>query len=395
MLCPRCYRPLEICIHRPFLAAKKKADELSKKLKQDYFGPSASIFVGHEGYPNVRIGPLQAIESEAETDFSKLFGGTYEQNIEFFSSQLRSKFAHPVKLKTRFIEQNQELAIASKPIDVEAHFKKKPTFELRFSKITQPQGPTAELQVMRLTSNVKVDLPVEKVLGDELKSTEAARLLYSKGIDIYKLSNILSSGILGLEKNRKLTPTRWSVTAIDSLIANGLISKIKDFKQIEDYEVFESSYLGNHHIILLSPSIWEFENFEAFVPTINLGAKSWIGVEYEPYAGRKKYSETQGGGLYAIRLAIAEYLHKINKQAQVIAFREISDEYSIPLGVWIVRETVRNAFKSKPMKFSTKEEALKYIEFKLRLPLTKYVEKSQVLRQKKLSDFFLISKHYK
>ena len=109
MLCPRCKRPLEICIHRPFLAAQKRAEELSKKLKQDYFGPSGSIFVGHEGYPSVRIGPLQAIDSSAETDFSNLFGKSYEENIEFFSSQLRSKFLHGVKIKTSFVEQNQEL----------------------------------------------------------------------------------------------------------------------------------------------------------------------------------------------------------------------------------------------------------------------------------------------
>ena len=40
--------------------------------------------------------------------------------------------------------------------------------------------------------------------------------------------------------------------------------------------------------------------------------------------------------------------------------RFIAPEYSVPLGVWVVREAVRRALKSKPIIFYSKELMLKY-----------------------------------
>jgi hypothetical protein len=71
----------------------------------------------------------------------------------------------------------------------------------------------------------------------------------------------------------------------------------------------------------------------------------------------------------------------------VIVFREVSEGYVIPLGVWQCLENTRNAFRRPYEKFDTKAEALKHIDSRLRLPIDRYIRKSKILRQKRLSEF--------
>jgi len=394
-LCLICKGSRRLCGWRvcPLYSRMKIIPKIKENLRKEFFGPSTSVFVGHNFYPNVYVGPLAPLTSEnLETIDSpqEWFGKPYSHIIEMCSFVLRSKRKENVNSRSRFIEQTQELALAQKPTDVELTFKKKPIIDFEYSDITQPMGPSAPLEGLRITENPKIPRRIERIANDDLKAEEAGFLLYRHGEDVYRISTILSSGVLGFEENRKLVPTRWSITATDDIIFRKLVNEVKQFGQINEYLVFSSEYLDNHFSFLLTPGNWEFENFEAWSPgttwSFNL-KRTEILEEYEPFRGRTTYANLQAGGYYASRLAVIEYLHRVRKQARVIGFREIHEGYTIPLGVWVVRETARNAFRSKPARFSTLKEALTHIDSKLRLSITEFVKRSRILRQKRLGDF--------
>jgi hypothetical protein len=147
--------------------------------------------------------------------------------------------------------------------------------------------------------------------------------------------------------------------------------------------------MDNHFEILFIPGKWEFENFEAWAPgtlwTRGL-SKPEIIEDYEPHYGKKDYS-IQGGGFYASRLGITEFLARKERQARVIVFREIYSGYQVPLGVWVVRENVRNALKNLK-KFSNLQEALEEISTRLKNPIQSYLKSSKVLTQKRLGEYF-------
>lgn len=189
--------------------------------------------------------------------------------------------------------------------------------------------------------------------------------------------------------DKKLVPTRWSITAMDDIIGKNLMKEIRQNKSINNFLVFSSDYMDNHFTILFMPGSWQFENFEAWAPGSNWCFSSSVEIseEYEPYKGRSDYARSQVGGYYASRLAITEALKSMRRQASVVVFREIGSDYSIPLGVWQVRENVRNAFRTAPKSFSSKEDALHYVSSKLRIPLREYLKRSRILQQKRLSDF--------
>jgi len=393
-LCLQCKGGKALCGHSrcPLLSKiefiPKVLDQMNKT---EFFGPSTSVFVGHYGYPQVNIGPIGALGFADKIDQPEsLFGMDYNSIIEIRSMALRSKTKQHVNSKSRFVQENQLLAMATNLPDVEMNFRKKPVYKFSFSDVTQPMGPSAELDKMKLIDNVKIPNAVDRIVNDELKSVDQCYALYRVGTDIHKIMTIFSSGALGLDKNKKLVPTKWSITAFDDLVTKKLLEDIRTSFEIKEIQTFESEYLGNHFVILMIPGKWEFENFEAWSPgsTWALDAKETCLVEeYEPFEGRTTYAQGQSGGYYASRFSIVEYLHNVKRQARVVAFREISEKYVVPLGVWLVRSAVKHAFNSPPTKFNSLNEALNFVSSKLKLPIHNYLKDSKILRQTRLLDF--------
>jgi hypothetical protein len=381
---------LPVC---PVLSRFSVKTKIEKSLKESFFGQTTSVFIGHYNYPNVFAGPLAPLTGDnlhVIDDPAKWFGTSYPSLVEMRSSLLRSKSPSSVFSRSRTILDMQEIAMAGRPPDVEMQFRGKPVYRVSFSDVTQPMGPTAKLKSFRLGENVRVGTRVERIVSDDLRARDASCRLYQAGEDVYKISTILSSGALGVRKDRKLVPTRWSITASQTTIADMLIGELKGFSHVNDFTVYSSSYLDNHFVILLMPGNWEFENFEAWAPGTpwSLNAKeTQILAEYEPYRGRTKYAELQGGGFYASRLGVAEGLTRLKRQARVVVFREVREGYVVPLGVWQVLENVRNAFRQPGRRFATGEEAMRHAGSMLRLPVSEYMKRSVMLRQRRLEDF--------
>lgn len=366
---------------------------IQEKLSKDLFGPAPSVFVGHHGYPQVFVGPMICLDPDNASlldDPSRWYGYGFDDIIRMRSLLVRSKRKQGVKEKTGFIDKTRELALAVKPTDVEIEFNKKPSYGMNFSPISQPMGPTGTIKKFQITENPRIPRKVDAVVSDEIKAVDAALKLYKNKFDVYYLTTVLSSGAIGLRENKKMVPTRWSITGIHSIIANQVIEGIKQYPSINEYRVYSSEYLDNHYEILLMPGNWEFENFEAWAPK-TLWTQAYerpvIQEEYEGFKGRTTYAMKEGGGYYAVRLGVVEGLNKIKKQARVVVFREIHEGYVIPVGVWQCLENVRNAFRKPYMKFDTREEALDHINYKLGLSINEYIKRSIILQQKRLIDF--------
>jgi len=391
-LCIVCKGGRNLCGNSPCpLLARFSVKPKVQYMKEDFFGPSPNVFVGRYGYPKVSVGPLGSIENDALIDAPQSwFGMDYQKVIELRSLLIRSKDPQSVFSRSRVVADVQEVAMADRPVDVELAFKHRPFYRPSFADVEQPMGPSASLKGMRLAGNVHIPAEVERVASDDLRAGHASFILYGKGHDVYKITSILSSGVLGMSSRRKLVPTRWSITATDDIITKRLLEDVRGSPELSEFLVFESEYLHNHFVILLMPGAWEYENFEAWSPGSTWAAglkKPEIVEEYEPHGGRKDYAEGQGGGYYAARIAAVEALHAMRRQARVFSIREIYEGYQIPLGVWVVRETARHAFKARPKKFQTLREALTYMGTRLRSPLDDYRKKSRLFRQMRLGDF--------
>ncbi len=361
-----------------------------------------SFFVGYRGYPNVLAGPMIPPitgESSAILDDSdrRWFGKTIDEIVNYRMMLVRASLRVNVKrfYEDRLLATGQEIAMAAKPVDAEAVLEKEPKIRVELDSHSQPMGPSATVKSISLASEPVVPRRVDSVVSDtDLKAGDAVAELYSDGFSVHYIYRLLSSGLLGTSKSRKLVPTRWSITATDDIASRVLIKEIRDFPELGEFLLFSESYLDNHFLILMIPRVWSFEQLEAWYP-----GSAWLAKGYEPvivhdyefHGGRRSYAARVAGAYYASRLAVAEYLSKIRRQASVIVFREVRPGYVLPLGVWVIRETVRSALRKAPLTFNSLEEAIQHIRNSLKIPWKKWERKSQILKfftiQKTMNDY--------
>ncbi|NCN86536.1 hypothetical protein GW932_01780 [archaeon] len=384
-----------------------KSKDISRLSKFESISPP-SIFIGSKlTYPNVNVGILSPVgefeDAQVYDDCENWAKNNYSINdvVKLRTGLLNSRFkskVQDVRLNKKFVEIAKDIALSSKPVDVEIELKNKISSGNLKDNVLTPHGMKGELKDAKITSNVKINNFVDKVIHDEIKSIEGMNLLYKKGINEYSLSKILSIGVLGLSKDKKLVPTRWSITATDDAISKEILKKIKGYNEIENYELMFGEFLGNQYLILLFPSVFSFELFEFYYPgsSWNPGKDFKASHDYEGFLGRKEYAFNCAGGYYATRFPITEYLEKIKRQAGVLVVRLETPSYWASLGVWVVRESVRKAINKGSLKFSDKEEFLdsvkKIAKIKYDFDINLIYEKSWFLnyaeKQKSLGKWF-------
>lgn len=356
----------------PITAKAEAMFKVEKVLeKEDFYGSSPAPFIGKFGYPRLNIGILSPPEQKEDAwlyDAPKYWSETgldIKQIVNLRSSLINSRFKADVKdarKSEKLIDISQEVGMASKPVDLEINLEKKPRFRVNADAYTAPMGPNAKLKNASITSNPKIHTKVDKVVSDiDLKAGEAVNYLYKNEFDENFLSKLLSVGVLGLKKNRKFVPTKWSITATDDIIAKRLLEDVKQYDEL-DYCAYFGSYLGNYYLLLFFPDVWSYELFETYMPksSWNVSNKVQFSTDYESYNGRKNYAENCAGGYYTVKLGILERLRKLKRQGSVLALRFITGDYTIPLGVWVTRQATRKALANKPIFFEDKGYMLDY-----------------------------------
>lgn len=363
---------------------------------KDFIGTSPpALFVGRFGYPKIYVGilaPPTQQENAEVLDFPEKWyqqKASIEQILNYRGQLIYSRFRSNVKNpRGKLVEVTQELAMVKKPTDVEIQLKKNPKFRFAFSNWFAPIGNPAPVLKASLAENPSVERKVDYLISDfDIKAQDAVVELYKHKLPISRIRKIFSAGLLGLKIQRKFVPTRWSWAGVHDIIGESLRKKIINYQELSEIRVFHSEYIGNHFEILLLPGTYQYELLECW----NLENIPSFGSDYESYWGRKRYVEVTGGAWYAARVSVLEYLDKIKRQAAVLIIREVSSEYFVPCGVWVIENAVKGAFENNYERFDSPEEAFISIQKRLRISVERYIQKSKLLKnyldQRKILDF--------
>ncbi len=313
-----------------------------------------SIFVGRVGYPKVFAGPILSPQANAELyDSPDKWSGSIEDVLKLRMKVARGMKLVDVRIKNpdRYVLELQEAVASIKSLDVDAKIERKIS-KFVFDSILKPSGISLKIEDFKLESNPRIPRDVEKVYYDELKAEEAIYYLFKKGFSDYYLQKIFSAGMVGID--RKLVPTKWSITAVHEIISKKLKREIANLPEINDVRLYFYEHFGNRFFVLLYPSEISFELLELWK------SSNWIGRDSEGLRDKKKYSPLSGG-YYAAKISAFEFLRSIKRKAGVIVIREITPQYNVPLGVWVVEEGVRRSLREKYLRFESCNEALDYV----------------------------------
>ena len=357
------------------------------------------VFVGRFGYPRVFIGPLiPPLHGDTEIlDTPEAWVGRPLDEIVGFRSQLVRGMhrAHVLDVEGggRVVDLTRELALSTAATDVEAEFSRKPRGRLVLDEDVQPFGPSAPLERFDL-GNYRVDPKLDRASSDtDLRAKPAVLDLYREGVAVSKIQRAFSVGAFGLGKNRRFVPTRWSITAVDDTIGKELRDRAKTHPLINEVRVHEVVGFDDRFLVMLLPRPWRYELIEAWYPNTlwnPLGREIVMFGDHEGFEGRTEYASI-GGCYYAARLAVAEALDRERRQAAAVILRETHPGYLMPVGVWNVREHVREALRRPPRTFASLHEALEFLPSRLDIPVARWIRTSEVLRhalyQRALEDF--------
>jgi len=347
-----------------------------------------SVFVGSYNYPKVNVGPMvppiHGDTSLLDTP-EKWIGKTLEEIVNYRLNLVRGIQKAPVSDPSgRYIENLQELAMSETATDSDIQFYKATSPVGLLDGYSAPFGPIGEIKSVKFSSSPS-QRQIEKVYYDrDLLASDAVLKLYNSGIEISQIQKCFSIGMMG--KKRKLVPTRWSITATDDIISQSLIDETLDYPLIDGTRVFHFEHMGNLFSVILFSHRWIYEMIEAWYSKGVLG----FGSDHEDARGIDHPPEI-AGAYFAAKLAVGEYLVRHQIQSGALILREIRLEYAIPVGVWQIREGVREAMKQKPVLADSFEQALDVAAKPMSISTKEWLSNSSILklmRQKRISDFF-------
>jgi DNA repair protein NreA len=393
------------------------ADEIKKKIEQNWIqflhansaklslntllgATPPSVFVGRFGYPKVKVGPmLSPLHGNTKVlDTPEMWiGKNLGDIINYRLSLIRGVVSGVDVRKTsgKYIESLQELSMSNKSANAEAVFEKQPVADLEQGKDhvidleNAPFGLVAPLRSFKTSSSLSADNGIENAYYDkDLPANQAIVDLYQRGIEVSRIQRVLSVGMLGLQKNRRLVPTRWSVSATDDVISSDLVCRIESYQMINLFEAYKYSHIGNYYSIILIPDdVWNFEMHEAWSDSNgNLG----MAIDFEDAKGLDHYPSI-AGAYFAAKLGVAEHLFNRRRKAAALVLREIRPEYVMPVGVWQIREGVREALKGQPSQFDSFEKALDFVCIDSSVSSREWISNSVIYKnmrqQRRITDF--------
>ncbi|MCG2909779.1 MAG: Nre family DNA repair protein [Stygiolobus sp.] len=354
-----------------------------------------SIVIGEKNYPKVSLiyNIPPGIKGEEAREYENpegWWGKKSLSDILSLRSSLVSTILHDVNINEPEKLYEKEIALAGiseKPVLSEAQSEVKQILpRLKFDGILIPRGPSIKAKDIKVDENPKIPNKIESLIFDDVKAEEGVLELYSSGENYYRIITTFSLGLLGRKKNRRIVPTRWSITAVDQIVGNYLLSKIKEFDTISTTTVYYNSYLGNYFHIIFYPSRYSSIWIEIWYPFSLWSNELVITDLSEDYWGEYEFLD---GGYMAARLAVIEKLNEMRRQAGIIIIREITSEYYAPVGNWHIREAVKKAYKIA--EFDDLQKAINFVNSRLksdRVKLNEIRSIKTLLTQTKI-DFFL------
>jgi hypothetical protein len=366
---------------------------------------SPSIFVGRSNYPTVSTGLLSPVGDEENAADYTTSGRWYRDGFSIddvfqrrtgLLNSTRSADVNVNDVWDGFVGVQREVAIADRPVGVELGLDGRPELDLESSvdDVGAPTGPRARARSAELTENPHVPPAVEKTLSDDDWRAEGAiNYLYRRGFDVYEIDDVLSAGALGRAEERRLVPTRWSITAVDDTVGQFLRGTLRNAPSVDTVEVHYNEYVGNQYWVVLAPGEWEFELVEMKAPgsiwNPDAEGSYYVAADREGYGGRTEYVEETAGAYYASRLGVLEELADRGRQAKVLVLRHASEEYWAPVGVWQIRESIRNAFEGEHGEAESFHDAVRELDDRLPIPSERLRRKSRMVAglQTRLTEF--------
>lgn len=371
-----------------------KAYQKTLKPTKEIEGYGTAPIVGEKNYPFLQI-HNSSNEDKANNfmNSGEIVKQGYKEIFHLKAKNIlgSTQNTHIRRTTDRINNEIIDIYKSKKAIEFNSTFEKELKFDKVLSnKVSGIMGSKNELESLNATENTSTNKQIEKYESNDAKAKEAVIKLYEHGENEQQIIHLLALGIFGVSINKKLVPSKWAITAYDTMIQNHLHKKILKYNPINQYEVYYYQNKSDTHVNILLPDHYMGTHTEDWA---NSYSDEWNGFNVDWFNNANKLSTPKAlnaGGYYATKIALNEHLNSRKKQAAAIMIRRIRD-YDVPLGVVFVRECVRESFKNQVFKTSSFSELDNFIKTKFPDHYKHFINSKVLKEQKKqmkLNKFF-------
>jgi hypothetical protein len=221
--------------------ARKRIERVmpSRVKKENFKASTSNVFIGSNN-PSKSVGVLSPSHpgNPELLDNPKAW---YEKRMGI--ERIASLRTSLINSKSSSVGEKKEVAMAEKPVDVEIELDRKPSKRGIAGRV-KPVSNSAEMKDMILEENPSVNKDIEKAFYDTDLKAEKAVTNLSEENDVYSIQKAFSTGLLGEEDNRRIVPTRWSITAVDDQVSKRKRSRVKDCQELGGKTLFQKLLPG-------------------------------------------------------------------------------------------------------------------------------------------------------
>ena len=295
-------------------------------------------------------GPLLVNDSNLPTDW--LRQGLGIEDIV----RLRAQTIRGISKVAPYIEPIQEIALAPRPVTVEASLDRRIRFNPDFDRVTAPVGCLGNISRLDILNHPGTDHAVDRVTSDPILMPErhaspftSRRLTYT---GLPPLSLPASQGKNGRSCRPGGQSRQWTTLDLDRTGKGNFTVSGGPGCPASSHGLF-----GNRIAVILIPGDWRYRMIERWGPR-SLWAGETESIVRDGEAMKKTGYLPITGAYYSARLAVTEHLVHEWRCARAIVIRNVEPSYWAPLGTWVVREATRLAMAAEPLLAPSLAEAI-------------------------------------
>ena len=127
------------------------------------------------------------------------------------------------------------------------------------------------------------------------------------------------------------------------MLGKQMFEQVRDLPSIGRVEWRTAEYLDNTFHVIITPGAWAFHMLECWHKGSLWASEMRVIDDWEEERPRTDYAAKVTGAYYAARLAVYEHMLGRGRSGACLIWRDIGPGYWAPVGVWLIREAMRDA----------------------------------------------------
>jgi hypothetical protein len=339
-------------------------------------------------YPMLDAGFLAAyepLEHLSIYDYPDSWQGLDRETI-FSMRRYLYRFLLPVDARSMqpegVIRALQEIALSVRPIALRVEGESLLPRRLRLRSGQLPSSNDVMIKSIEFLSDPEISKVAERITDQDIPAAEGIWRLLDYDYSLDQVVRLMSIGLLGRKKTRRIIPTRSAYKATINAFIDRAVMELIESPNISSYEIYLGNLFGDRFVVLLNPG-------EARVDYLTIDASGTRTARGFAFEGLREWPTDPKTSVYSDHARFSLYRNLVRRKQRCHAtiFHLSKDPRNQLLGPWIARAGVNEALASNPVNLDNKDNVFEVLETLLEPSFSVWANRTPLLNRLETTTF--------